>query len=337
MIGLIGDTHFKEALGYSDYVKDGRKQEKDDILDFIVESFKDCDQIVFLGDQLNSKNNMSEVIKDFIAFVERFKDKEIYILSGNHEKKGDGNTAIDFMKEMVKTNWHVYTQPFNTYMDGKAVTFLPYMNKAELAAQNDAEATEKIMNCLLPGDILFLHHAISDSNTISGQNTNMFQEAVLPRRELETRFKLVVGGHIHTPQYSGRTVVTGSIFNNEAGETEKFIWKIGKDLTVEKIKLPGRPIHNLKDPSPDLIKLLEDRSIVKVTLTDKGIDVESLKEELKRFDAYLLLEQYPNQRKKLHFDEGAIDFSIENLLKIYAEEKGINFGSLMQGFELIKQ
>jgi len=337
MIGIIGDTHFKESLGYSDYVKDGRKQEKEDILSFIVESFKDCDQIVFLGDQLNSKNNMSEVIRDFISFVERFGDKEVYIISGNHEKKGDGTTAIDFMKEITRSNWHIITQPLNTYMDGKAVTFLPYMNKAELVAMDDAEATAKIMSILLPGDLLFLHHAISDSDTVSGQNTNMFHEAVLPRNELENRYKLVIGGHIHSPQYKGKTIVTGSIFNNEAGETEKYIWKISKGLSAEKIKLPGRPIHNITNPSPDLIDQLEDRSIVKVTLTDKGIDVSYIEEKLKRFDAYLLLEQYPNQRKKLHFDSGAIDFSIENLLKMYAEEKGVDLGKLMTGFELIKQ
>jgi len=68
-IGIIGDAHFKDNLSYSEYVKDQRIPEKKEILDFIIKSFSDCDSVVFMGDNLNSKNNSSEVIREFVEFV----------------------------------------------------------------------------------------------------------------------------------------------------------------------------------------------------------------------------------------------------------------------------
>jgi DNA repair exonuclease SbcCD nuclease subunit len=101
MIGIIGDLHFKESLGYAEYIKDHRVGEKKKILDFIVEEFSDCDAVVFMGDQLNSRNNTSEVIRDFVSFVERFDGKEVFIIKGNHESTPHGRSAIDFMKEII--------------------------------------------------------------------------------------------------------------------------------------------------------------------------------------------------------------------------------------------
>ena len=69
---LIGDTHWKDNLSYADYISDGRVAEKKEILDFIIESSKDCDHIVFLGDFFNSKNNSSEVNRQAVEFLEKF-------------------------------------------------------------------------------------------------------------------------------------------------------------------------------------------------------------------------------------------------------------------------
>ena len=82
-IGVVGDMHMREKLGYADYFEDKRTKEKEGVLDYIVDKFKECSAIVFLGDQLNSRNNTSEVIKEFVSFVERFANKEVYILAGN--------------------------------------------------------------------------------------------------------------------------------------------------------------------------------------------------------------------------------------------------------------
>ena len=336
-IGIIGDLHFKDDLSYSEYVVDQRIPEKKQILDFIVESFKDCNYVVFMGDNLNSKNNSSKTIKDFVSFVERFDDKEVYIIEGNHNKKGDGTSSLDFMKETKKSNWHVMTTPIEHVIDGEKVSFLPYMSKVELGCNTDVEATGRLMEGLKGGTILFAHHAILDTFADHGVSTNDFKEVVLPKEELEKRYKLIIAGHIHKPEQYGNTIITGSIFTDSVGEKEKFIWKIGvHDQSVEKIKLPCREIHKIENPTPEDLEIIDKSSIVKCIITDKSMKVDTIREALKKFDAYLLLEQYTQERKKLHFDEGAIDFSIDSLLEIYSVEKKIDLKKLKLGFELIQ-
>ena len=77
-------------------------------------------------------------------------------------------------------------------------------------------------------------------------------------------------------------------------------------------------------------------SIIKAVITSKEINLDEIRTALKKFDAYLLLEQYPSERTKMHFDEGALDFTIENLLKVYSEEKKVDLSVLLEGYSLIK-
>ena len=326
----------KDYLSYADHISDKRVSEKKEILDFIVGSAKDCEHIVFLGDIFNSRNNSSETNREFVEFIERFGNKNIYLINGNHSKKGNGKTAIDFIKEISHPNWHVFTKYETIELREEIkIGFFPYMLKSELDVENDVEATEKIMNLLTGGDILFTHHCISDT-TFSGISTNTLKEIVLPKDDLEKRYKLLVAGHIHTHGVFGNTILTGSVFNNEAGEIEKYIWKIKKDLNVEKIKLPGRGIYKLDNPTLDDLRKIPDDNIVKVVLTDKSINIEELKDNLVRFAASLLIEKYPDGRKKAHnVENGAFDFSLESLIKMYSEEKGIELDKLLKGLELI--
>lgn len=333
MIGVIGDMHFKDVLSYSDYVKDQRRKEENDTLDAIVEYLKDCSTIVFMGDQLHQKNNTSEVNRKLVAFVERFGEKDLFILSGNHEKKGDGSTAIDFLREVSGKRWNIITKP---YIFGK-ITFLPFMLKSELESDTDEKALEVLMEKHLPGgDILFAHHAISDTLSYHDISTNLFKEIVLPRRKLLEKYKLLVGGHIHRPYTVKKdTLVTGSVFTADVGEDEKYVWKILKNLSIEKFKLPSRGIYRLEDPSDIELDKLQSYSIVKVLITKRGTDIEVLKKKLERFDASLVVEDYPSERKKIHMVDGAFDFSIPNLLKIYAEERDIPYDKLNKGMELL--
>lgn len=334
-IGIIGDMHFKEALGYADYVDDRRLSEKKDVLSFIVQAFKDCSSVVFLGDQLNARNNTSEVIKDFVWFVEQFGDKELHLLVGNHEKRGSGKSAIDFMKEIKRPNWHVYSTPEVANISGVKSMMLPYMMNGELGVADTKEAQDVVLKSLKPATVLFCHHAISD--TLAGMvSTNTFPEVILPKSDMEQVYKLVIGGHIHDPKEYGTTIVSGSVFNNEVGEEGKFIWKLNAStLKVEKIPLPGRAIFKLENPQTAELEALPESSIVKVIITDKETDIEELKKTLARFDAYVLVEQYKNTRTKVHFDSGAIDLSIDGLLKLYSDSKSISLDSLRRGLDLI--
>ncbi len=402
IIGVVGDIHLKENLGYADYIADRRRPEKKEVLDFIHKTLDDCDTIVLMGDSLHAKNNPSNVIKDFVAFVKGFGEKEIYILAGNHEKFGDGRSAIDFMKEMKIPNWHIITNSIETIQtDDGDIVFCPYFHKSEVNKLDNLQASEGIVDwiennveginpthgALTDADIesvgetpvlteqtmtdlynettnrrepesvsdimrggstgsafsakdyLFVHHAISGTAVTNETTTDLFNEPVLDKDKLLRNFALVVGGHIHRPSDEGRVILTGSVFNNEAGEDGKKIWKIDTENgATESIDLPGRKIYSMKDPSMPELEKLKKKSIVKVVLTKKldgGTD--ELRDYLKaNFDAYLLLEQYPSERKKINFEEGMVEFTPEGLLKTYAKEREVPYDKLISAYELIK-
>ena len=339
LIGVVGDLHLKEKLGYADLIEGGRKEEEEEVLNAIVEELEDCDEIVLLGDNFNAKNNTSEVIKRFVSFLGKFKDKKLYILAGNHEKHADGRTAIDFLKEVEEKNWEIITDGIYNYGN---ITFLPYMTKPELEADNDAEGTKKLMSMLKEagGDVLFMHHAISDS--MAGVvMTNLFNEPVLPKTGLEKLFKITMGGHIHMPQVlpGDKIYIAGSIFNNAVGEAQKYVWKVDKEaLTVSQHKIPGRGIYKLENPTAEELNVIPSDSIVKVIINDKKLKetVPSIKISLQAFDASVVLEQYQNERKKLHFEEGMLDLGVEKLLDIYAKERKVDRKKLKVAWDLIQ-
>ncbi len=340
-IGVIGDQHFKDNLSYADYISDRRVAEKKKILDFVVDSFKDCSHIVLMGDNFNSKNNSSETVREFVQFIERFGNKQVYIIAGNHEKKGDGRTAIDFLAEVNKPNWHVFSKPGGDDISlGSGIIrlyFIPFMLKSELGVESDKEAADVIMkNYVGSGaDIIFAHHAISGTS-MGNMMTDTMNEIVLPKEDLEKRSSLIMAGHIHSPGEYGKTIVTGNLFTNAMGETDKFIYKISPDLSVEKLTVPGRHILSVENPTVEGLSSMNPYSIVKVVLTDKSISVEDIKEAVKRFDASLIVEDYPSERKKVNIEGGALDLSIENLLKIYAKEKDLPYELILEAYNSIK-
>ncbi len=338
---IIGDLHLKENLGYSNYISDGRVGEQKEILDFIIEQSRDEDYVVLCGDQFDKKNNPSEIVRLFVEFIERFGKKKLFIMKGNHEQMSNGKSALDFLREINdKPNWHLFLDGiFSITIGGKKMVFCPYLSNADLGVSNNKDGVKKLMKMLPEGDILFIHHAISDVRLSSGQSTSIFDEVVLPKKELLKKYKLVVGSHVHVPYQKDNLLITGSIFNNEIGQAQKYIWKIDeKTLEVTKIKLPGRSIHGIENPTIGDLDKIEKSSIVKATLTDIKYknNLDEIKEKLKEFDAHIILEKYPHERKKLHFDEGMLEFDISQLLKTYSIERKISLDSLMKAFNLVK-
>lgn len=340
MIGIVSDLHLKQNLSYSDLVKDGRKKEEKEVLDFIVSSFKDCQKIVFIGDLLNSRTNSPEVIRKLVEFIEKFDGKEIYIINGNHEILSDGKTTLDFLSEVKNPKWKIMTEITKI---GNLV-FCPNISKSELEVESNETGRKKIMKMLPEGKILFHHYAMTKSKTRTGAMTEMFDEIVLDRNELKKKFRLVVGGHIHCGNMKDGVVVTGSIFTSTINEKEKYIWKIYEEdkysdnLAVKQIKLPCREIHGLENPTIDELKKIPKNSIVKVVITDPKLKdkIEEIKKELKKFDGSILLEQFPSKRKRAHFDNNLLEFDIKELLETYAKIKKVDIKSLKRAFELIK-
>lgn len=335
-ISVIGDLHLKPLLTYADYIEDKREGEVQEILDFIFDNSKLCDAIVFMGDLFNSRNNQSEVIRRLVSFIERFSGKEIYIIAGNHEKSADGSSALDFLSEIKNPLWHIFTDQIGIEKD---MVFCPYFKKQELECTDNHEATQKLLEKLPVGTILFAHHAFSQSYTDTGSLTDTFDEVVLPREELEKKYKLCVGGHIHAPQNDSKFIVTGSIFVNEMNEKSKQIFTIDTDSSkITSLSLPGRVLQKLENPTLDEIKEFPKKSILKVVLTDPAFKEKEaeIKKALKRVDGFMLLEQFPGERKKTVLESNLLDFSVEEMLEVYAKQKQADTAKLKRAFNLLK-
>jgi UDP-2,3-diacylglucosamine pyrophosphatase LpxH len=334
---IIGDLHLKEKLSYSDYVEDKRIPEKQAVINTIIEASQDCDKVVLMGDQFNSRNNSSIVIREFVNFIERFNDKDVYIIAGNHEKLGDGTSAIDFLQEIKNKKWHIVNK---NIFEHDGLVFCPYFTNPEIGVKNNSEGIQYIMDNLPVGDILFLHHSINGFVGNNNMRTDDFSEIILPRDELEKRYKKVIAGHVHTHQIKNNTILVGSIFTNEIGDNDKFIFKLDTtNLELQSIKIPNRRLVKIENPTEEILNNIEEYSIVKMVFSDiKLKDIITRLRDIarERFDAYTIVEQYPRERKKVHFDDGALELSLDRLLEIYSKEKKVDIDKLKKAFELIK-
>jgi len=337
-IGIIGDLHLRENMSYADYIPDRRQNEKHGVLKTITTAFKDCDAVVMVGDQFHARNNPSSVNADFVDFLKSFNGKEVFVMAGNHEKFGDGTGALDFLVKMKNPKWHIITNSYEThYLDGKKIDFLPYFSNAELKAKNNSQGLDKVIKMLKAADVLFVHYGIAGT-AFNGFPVDKLNEIVLPYDILSKKYKRIFAGHIHEASNKEKITVTGSVFTHDINEKYKSVWIY--DLKTNKTKeviLPGVPIYGLVNPTPKEVAAIATPAIVKITLTDVALKkkINDLKKEMARFDAHILVEQYPHERKKIDLDGAMMDFGLEKLLEIYAMEKKIDIAKLKNALALI--
>jgi hypothetical protein len=337
----VGDPHFMFDYPYANRIPDRRRAERALVLSTIHRESKDCDAVVLMGDNLDKRHNHSSAIKEFVEFLHGFGDKRIHIISGNHETFEGNKTALDFLIG-INPWWSVYTPAgfeagvSHFVTPNYQIGLIPYMTNSSLGASSKEEARDKLMLAIekYKYDVLFVHHMVSGTTGFEGAN-----EIVLPRERLEAVATLVVAGHIHEEAVKGRTILTGNIFTHDVGQTERSILKIDtEDDTYSRIALPVRPIYKLFNPTIEALDALPANSIIRTILTDKGQDVEAIKESLKRFDASLFVEQYPNERERLHVDKGqTLDLSIPALIDMYAKAKKKNPERLKKAFVLVNE
>lgn len=339
---IVGDQHFRYQLPYASALPDGRKGEWNAVKQAIVDAGEECQAIILMGDNFNSKHNHSAVNAEFMQFLQSFGDRHIYMIAGNHERFGT-ETAIDFIKEMNHPKWHVYTEPTLEVIAGSATTvqFIPYMTPGSIDTINVEDATKKVMGMISPAHYCFHHHIVESTEWGSG-DSSIVNEIVLPK-EIEEKYDLVFGGHIHQPsKVTDKVYVTGNIFTNEVGEHSKSVFVLDTVTnTVEDIPLPVRGIYKVDITSSQLNIPAEipNNSIVKVTVLDRtlqGAGVEALRAQCERFDACVLVEQYSKKRTKVKLqDAGGLDLSIDSLLKVYSEVKKVPLTDLTAAMALL--
>lgn len=338
---VVGDTHFRYTLPYASALPDGRKGEWEAVKNKIIEVSKSCDAVVILGDLFNQRHNHSSVIRELVEFLKSFGNKHIYIISGNHDRFSS-ETALDFLQKADLPGVHVFTEPTSTVVIGKTetieATFLPYMTPGTLGAATLEEANEKVLEKLPGGDALFHHHVVSGT-VWQNMTSEHLNEIVLPKEAVEKKYQWIIGGHIHEAQkLSPQTYVTGNIFTHEIGEIEKCIWILDtEEQQMEEIALPVRQIReaNWKGDEHSLVHI-PNQAIVRCVVTKKGTDLNAVKKALRRFDASIIVEKYPNEREKVGFDEATgLDLSIDGMLKVYAGAKKVSYEDLKEAMELI--
>lgn len=340
---IVGDQHFRYQLPYASALSDGRRGEWEAVKEKIKESAKDCEVVVLMGDNFNSKHNHSAVNTEFIQFLHGFGDKEVYMIAGNHERFGL-ETAIDFIEEMKRPNWHVYTNPtLDVFKNSDiSVQFIPYMTPGSIDTINVEDATKKVMGMISPAKYCFHHHIVESTEWGAG-DSSIVNEIVLPK-EIEAKYELVFGGHIHQPsKVTDKVYVTGNIFTNEVGEHTKSIFKLDTDTnTIEDIPLPVRGIYkvDITSTTQSIPSTIPNNSIVKVTVLDRALQgegVETLRKQCERFDSYVLVEQYSKKRTKIKLSEAdGLDFSIDSLLKVYADVKKVPLSNLTAAMALLE-
>lgn len=341
-ICIIGDFHARLALPYASAFEDGRRSEWEGIKKKILETAVSCDAAVLLGDIFDTRHPNSSTITEVIEFLKGFGDMPVHILVGNHCRHGF-KTALDFLDRLQHPTWHVYTKPHYGKIGDLTANFIPYITPAMVEVGTYEEAVVEILDHLQPADLFFCHQAITGSK-VAGGLVDLFNEVVFPKEALELSQGRIYGGHIHVPQkISEKTYIAGNVFTHEIGEYGKIILVHDtEDKTTTEVQLPVRGIYKVtinelgvvSDGVP--LEKIPDNSIVKCIVTSREVSVDAIKEDLSRFDASIIIEQYPSERTKTHFVDGALDLSVDNLLKVYAEQRELSYEDLREGYDLIR-
>jgi len=347
-IGIASDIHLRSELPYSDLVD--RTGEREDVLNAVVRAFDGCDAVVLLGDQLQSRNNSSDTLARFVKFLEQLGDRPIYILAGNHELNGDGTSALDFLLELKnKPNWHVFSGciAYRQLDPSVKAVFLPYFHRTMLKADDVASWGRNLSSLLdeARGTVLFAHHAISGAGTAKWDTGEVAGEPLLDRAMLESKFDMIIAGHIHGAVDCGKVHVVGSVFNCEVGDRGKSVAVLDTGtMTFIRVRLPGRSIVLVENPTSfkDVEKVLEANdidSIVKVVM-DPAVGktkIEEMRSYFSKFDGMILVEKAQGRRERANVEVGLEELSMERLLAMYSKSKDVPLESLTRAWELIRE
>lgn len=308
---IIGDPHFKHSYGNADAFADRREAERQSVEDAVIAAASGCDDAVVLGDTLDSRSPHPEAVRRMASFLSRMLKAvkgDIHILVGNHDGFADGSSAFDFLREIADSRIRIHSSVVTVDVGGRPALMVPYLRRYAIDASGNADPVSYALARYDGQWAVFAHHAFSGCMMEGGFPTDKLNEPVLPKDGFGKA--MLFGGHIHKPQDVGRIRVVGSLMNEAIGDsdTKRVLIADGDDVT--EVFLPGRKLYRLVDPTPEQVAAaLSEDTLVKVVANegDQFPDAEKL-----------IVTYRPKQdgRRRVAYTD---DFSIDNLLKLYAE------------------
>lgn len=330
---FVGDMHFRLTWPHAELFADRRVEERKMMEEAVLDAAKDSDGVVLLGDVLDAKENHPNVLRDLAVFLNMLVEScpTVAILGGNHDGYQDGTSALDVYREtMVSDVEFVVSEPKTVIWNEVVMHLIPFMHRQRTGSADNAEAAGRLVDGIPLGTrIVAAHHAFSGTKGYFGVSVDDFPEIVLPAGDCLAKAKHLVGGHIHVPSDNGNVHVVGSLMNHAFGEdvTHRLMRYDSETDSFEVIPIPGRVFPKVINPSEDTLKSLKDiHGAVKVVLTEGGSLPEWFLPEAKVVDT--IPETVSDEQGNSE------DLSLTNLLKAYAEAKGIDYGILERGMNL---
>tara|TARA_R110000782_G_scaffold2410_1_gene9463 strand:- start:1213 stop:2226 length:1014 start_codon:yes stop_codon:yes gene_type:complete len=221
---IIGDLHFdNKPMGMLDAQKEAIKK--------ICKDNMDCDKVIFLGDLMMHRNPRPTVLLALKELMDEVsKDKEVYILRGNHDsvtKADDGVTALSLLES---SKVKVITQ---TWYDNKNKwAFIPHYEDEEKIKQDLAGVPK--------GYTVFGHFGYYGVLNSAG-------DADFSLSLSDFRNPTILG-HIHKEGRNGNVTVLGTPYSTNFGEAGKdCFYGILREDGLEKMPSLGGPRHLVVD------------------------------------------------------------------------------------------
>jgi len=227
---IVGDLHITHNRQFAYIEQDGSNSWVNigiNCLKEVLDKGRELDcPIVFLGDIFDSKDRIpSYVLNAFYDEITAYpKDKDIYILVGNHDYLMKDNPTYKILDKFE--NIHIVDKASVFEIEDVLHNFIPFIRDEKQFIENIKKFNKT--DDIEKDSILFLHQDINGakySESISVENTI--------KEDLFKNWNKVISGHIHIPQKLKKVEYVGSLYNMDFGTDYEphFI-----ELTDNKIK-----------------------------------------------------------------------------------------------------
>lgn len=201
-IALITDTHWG-IRNDSQVMLDNMKKFLDDVFYPALHAHGITD-IYHLGDLVDRRkyinfNTAKRLREDFLDPLQR-KQIRMHIIAGNHDTYYKNTNEVNALDEMLfgkYDNIKIYTNPIETFPDGKPILLLPW-----ICDENRQQSIDAIKNT--KAQIAFGHLELAGFDLFRGHKNDHGDDP-----SIFDRFDLVCSGHYHTRSDNGTIFYLG--------------------------------------------------------------------------------------------------------------------------------